>query len=201
MGCVSTAIADEVSTAVYLGMDRAVRAGHPERSIARPGDAVASAAGGAATPTLPSPTLQRHFSFATYCCSGATRSWRSKMNSRLCWPGYSPRLLAPTRPPNKCARPSTLMRTLTVSCACRGPCSPCRVTTTAAIHSPPGAPTTRRIEGRASTPGEAQPMRLPVGSLVEARRARLRVDGAVPDLAVRGDRSDEPVHARPPSCS
>src|SRR3954467_13679941 len=73
-----------------LGMDRAVRAGHPERSIARPGDAVASAAGVAATPTLPSPTLQRHFSFATYCCSAATRSWRSKMNSRLCWPGYSP---------------------------------------------------------------------------------------------------------------
>jgi hypothetical protein len=54
-------------------MDRAVRAGHPERSIARSGDAVASAAGVAATPTLPSPTLQRHFSFATYCC------WRAAM--------------------------------------------------------------------------------------------------------------------------
>src|SRR3954466_16241734 len=57
-------------------MDRAVRAGHSERSIARCGDAVASAAGVAATPTLPSPTLQRHFSYRRDCCSAATRWWR-----------------------------------------------------------------------------------------------------------------------------
>src|SRR3954447_1847298 len=42
------------------------------------------------------------------------RNARLEMDSRPGWPGYSPRLLAPTRPPNKCARPSTLMRTLTV---------------------------------------------------------------------------------------
>src|SRR3954451_3498026 len=218
-------------------MDRAVRAGHPERSIARPGDAVAFGCRGGGDAHAFEPDLaealqlrdvlllgrdalvavvavrvvgeglleeanlalkQRFAVRATYAGQGdpvidvsvvaaesvdgshrghepckVARNARLEMDSRLGWPGYSPRLLAPTRPPNKCARPSTLMRTLTVYCACRGPFSPCRVTTTAAIHPPPGAPSTRRIEGRASTPGEAQPMRWPVGSLVEARRARL----------------------------
>src|SRR3954466_2617793 len=57
-------------------MDRAVRAGHSERSIARSGHAVASAAGVAATPTLPSPILQRHFSFATYRARPRCAAWR-----------------------------------------------------------------------------------------------------------------------------
>src|SRR4051794_36648937 len=129
------------------------------------------------------------------------RNARLEMDSRLGWPGYSPRLLAPTRPPNKCARPSTLMRTLTVYCACRGPFSPCRVTTTAAIHPPLARPV--RGGSKVGRVPLARPNRCDglLDRLLKLAAPACRVDGAVPDLAVRGDRSHEPVHARPPSCS
>src|SRR4051812_44552211 len=71
MGWVSTAIADEVSTAVtsawIVPFARAIPSARSRALVMLwpwlPGVA--------ATPTLPSPTLQRHFSFATYCCSAA----------------------------------------------------------------------------------------------------------------------------------
>src|SRR3954451_10075464 len=246
-------------------MDRAVRAGHPERSIARPGDAVAFGCRGGGDAHAFEPDLaealqlrdvlllgrdalvavvavrvvgeglleeanlalkQRFAVRATYAGQGdpvidvsvvaaesvdgshrghepckVARNARLEMDSRPGWPGYSPRLLAPTRPPNKCARPSTLMRTLTVYCACRGPFSPCRVTTTAAIHPPLARPV--RGGSKVGRVPLARPNRCDglLDRLLKLAAPACRVDGAVPDLAVRGDRSHEPVHARTPSCS
>src|SRR3954451_14282980 len=198
-------------------MDRAVRAGHPERSIARPGDAVAFGCRGGGDAHASEPdraealqlrdvlllgrdalvavvavrvvgeglleeanlALKQRFAVrapvrrqgdpvidvsvvAAESVDGSHRGHepcKVARNARL-EDEQPPRLAGVlTPPPRTDATAEQVCPTVDLDARvavyfpCRRPCSPCRVTTTAAIHPPPGAPSTRRIEGRATTAG------------------------------------------------